>query len=277
MSPAESTAHLLYSLGLNAAAAVSFRNRLINGTFSINQRLVQDGPTIYRPGEFIRDRWRAGPTGCTAACKVAGNGDATIHIGAGSLMQIIEGGLYLLEGGAYCLSWQGTAIGRVLAPDSPAAFASGPVVVGGLPAGSEAAVEFSLPEGSAPVSLRLAQLEPGSKPTVFERRDDELQRCRRYFARLIAPPLRGVVCGHLAAHCGMPLPVPMRAAPAVSLSRALSIFDGNVVAQADAIVTDYGTAEFVDLDLSLSSPLSHGRPAVALGSPGGIIELEAEL
>lgn len=278
MSPTDNKAHLLYSLGLNGAAAVSFRNRLINGAFSVNQRAASDGPTVYEPGEFVRDRWRAGPGGCTAACKMANNGDATIHIGAGSLLQVIEGRIYLPETGTYCLSWQGTALGRVLAPDRPAAFTSGPIMTT-LSAGSDAAVEFSLSEGGSPVSLGLAQLEPGSTPTVFERRDDELWRCRRYFQLLADPPLRGVIQAEgLAGRCAVPLSPSMRARPTVKLSGSLYIFDGTTSSSATSIASDYSTAEYLDIDLHTSSALAIGRPAIIWSAgQGGNVELDAEL
>lgn len=278
MRPADTIAQLLFSLGLNGAAAVSFRNRLVNGGLTINQRAAPNGPTVYEPGAFIRDRWRAGPTGCTAACATGPNGDTVLHIGAGSVLQLVEGSLYLPEGGSYCLSWQGTAVGRVIAPDKFIDFAAGPVVVSGLRAGSDALVEFSLPPQAEPVSLRCAQLEPGSTPTVFERRDDELRRCQRYFIRLIEPPLRGVICGSVAGRCGMPLPVRMRDVPTTSLLGALQVFDGTDIAAAETITANYGTADWLEADLQLVSPLNIGRPAaIFIAGQGGAIDLDAEL
>ena len=101
MRPADTIARLFYSLGLNDAAAVAFRNRLVNGNFAFDQRGAANDPAVYEPGDFIRDRWQAGPAGCTAACAVALNGDKTIHIGAGSIVQKIESSTYLPEGGAF--------------------------------------------------------------------------------------------------------------------------------------------------------------------------------
>ncbi|WP_456684538.1 hypothetical protein [Bradyrhizobium sp. P5_C11_2] len=278
MQPADTIAQLLFSLGLNGVAAVSFRNRLVNGGLTINQRASPDNPTVYKPGAFIRDRWRAGPVGCTAACAIAPNGDTTLHIGAGSVLQLVEGGLYLSEGDSYCLSWQGTAVGRVVAPDRFAEFTAGPVVVSGLRPGSDALIEFSLPPQAEPVSLRFAQLEPGSTPTVFERRDDELRRCQRYFIRLIEPPLRGVICGSVAGRCGMPLPVQMRAVPTATLLGTLQVFDGTSIAAAESIAANYVTAEWLEADLQLTSPLNIGRPAVIfIAGQGGAIDLDAEL
>ena len=278
MAITENIARLLFSLGLNGVAAVSFRNRLVNGGLAINQRAAPDSPAVYEPGAFIRDRWRAGPAGCTAACKIASNGDTTLHIGAGSVIQAIEGGLYLPEGGSYCLSWQGTAVGRIAAPGSLAAFSVGPAITCGLAPGADIAVEFGIPAEAMPVSLRLIQLEPGSTPTLFERRDDELRRCQRYFIRLVDPPLRGVVCENFAGRCGMPLPVKMRSIPTAFISGALQIFDGTDIVAVNEIVNNYSTADWVEVDFRLNSPLHFGRPAVIFVSgQSGALDLSAEL
>lgn len=279
MNATDSIARLLLSLGLNGTAAVSFRNRLINGNFAINQRGAPDDPTVYEPGAFIRDRWQAGPGGCTAACKVAPNGDTTIHIGAGSVLQVVEGSLYLSEGGSYCLSWQGSAIGRVVSANKPTAFVASPVVTQDLASGADAAVEFTLPADAKPVSLRLTQLEPGLAQTVFERRDDEATRCRRYFRRLVDPPLRGVLQRNdLATRCGMTLSPPMRKAPRVELSGPLHVFDGTAVVVASSIGFNYSTAECIDLDLFLWGELEPGRPAVIYAAgQGGLLDADAEM
>lgn len=277
MSPRSTIAHLLFSLGLNGAAAVSFRNRLINGNFFINQRGASNAPTVYPPGTFIRDRWKAGPAGCTAACVTAANGDTTIHIGKGTVRQDVEGALYLSEGGRYCLSWQGDAIGRIVVSETTPVFEPGQVVASDIPAGTNAIVEFSCRSGGPPVSLRLAQLEPGSTPTVFERRDDEAIRCRRYFHRIAKPPLRGVVCTvDMVARCGMPLSPTMVVVPKVSLVEHLPVFDGASVSMATTILTDYSTSESIELDLALSSELTVGRPAIFFAGQGGILDVDAE-
>ncbi|QEE39039.1 MULTISPECIES: hypothetical protein [unclassified Methylobacterium] len=275
-STSNSISRLLFSLNLNGASAVSFRNRLVNGNFAVNQRSASDAPTVYEPGEFIRDRWRAGLAGCTAACKAGPNGDVTIHIGAGSILQVVEGALYLPEGGTYCLSWQGDAVGRFVAVQ-PSSFIAGPISSQKLNSGQDIAVEFSLPRDAAPVSLGLAQLEPGATPTVYERRDDELRRCQRYFNRLLAPPLRGVVGGNVAARCGMPLSVEMRAEPEITLLGVLKIFDGEAIATAVSVMTDYSTRSCLEIDLQLSSPLAFGRPAVVLSKQDGVLDLNAEM
>ncbi|MGU3480057.1 hypothetical protein [Methylobacterium sp. D48H] len=267
-------------MGLNEVAAVAFRNRLINGNFSVNQRCATDAPFAYKPSDFIRDRWRAGIGGCTAACVKNSNGDTTIHIGSGSIVQIIEGERYLPEGGSYCLSWHGNAVGRAMPLGGKSAvFESCPVVLDRMPPGRDVVVEFSIPAGSSPVSVSLAQIEPGTKSTVFERRDDEIDRCHRYFRRLNDPALRGVLhTSKLAARCGMILAPPMRTKPALNLIGELYVFDGSKVSVVASIASNYSTTEIIEVDLSLSAELTAGRPAVMyVADQGGSIDVSAEL
>lgn len=159
-----------------SAPVLSFRNRIINGAFAVNQRGTGTVSTTYAAGAFVRDRWKAGPGGCTMSSAVQPNGDVAVTITAGTLVQVIEGGLYVLEGGSYVLSWQGTATARVYQDTASGAYAASSVSVSGLTAGGDTTVEFG------PGTLSLAQFEPGTTATTFERRDDELSRCQRYFA-----------------------------------------------------------------------------------------------
>jgi hypothetical protein len=76
----------------------------------------------------------------------------------------------------------------------------------------------------------------------------------------------------------MPLPVQMRAVPSASLSGALQVFDGTDIAAAESIAANYGTADWLEVDLQLVSPLNIGRPAVIFVSgQKGTIDLDAEL
>ncbi|GJD70465.1 hypothetical protein [Methylobacterium gnaphalii] len=158
-----------------AGRSPSFRNRIRNGDFSVNQRAVSGTVTL---AAFARghDGWQAGSGGCTYTFATSA-GRTTITITAGSLYQTIEGALYLPEGGTYTLSWGGTAQGRIY-QGSAGAYAGSPVTASGLTAGTNTVVEFSTG------TVSLAQLEPGNAPTPFEYRDDELRRCQRYFERV---------------------------------------------------------------------------------------------
>ncbi|MCJ2066720.1 DUF2793 domain-containing protein [Methylobacterium sp. J-088] len=159
-----------------AARGLAFRNRLINGSFAVNQRNASGSQLAYAADAYIVDRWKAGANGVTLSFAASGNGDVTVTITAGSLVQVIEGGLSLPDGGPYALSWRGTAAGRVY----PSGASSLPAYAGAgtsttLTAGSNAVVEFTAG------TVSLAQLEPGRTATAFERRDDEMRRCQRYY------------------------------------------------------------------------------------------------
>ncbi len=140
-------------------------NRVINGTFSVNQRSFAGGALTV--GVYGYDRWKAGPGGATYT--VSGE---TATITAGTLQQVIEG-VNVPEGGTYTLSWTGTAQARV----DGGAYAASPITVTGKTAGANTTVEF----GTGTVSL--VQYEAGSKATPFERRQygAELVLCQRYF------------------------------------------------------------------------------------------------
>lgn len=163
------------ALGLNAAAP-AFRNRIINGNFSINQ-LVVSGTVTLAANAYGHDGWKAGSGGCTYTFAAAANGDVVVTITAGTLLQVVEGPLYVPEGGAYTLSWTGTATARMWQGSASGSYAASPVTKTGNTAGSNLVVEFGLG------TVSLAQLEPGAASTVFERRDDELRRCQRYFCK----------------------------------------------------------------------------------------------
>lgn len=157
------------TLGL---ATSSFRNRIINGNFRINQRGAPAVSTAYPAGTYIMDRWKAGANGVTLSF-AAGVGDVTVTITAGTLLQVVEGAFYMPDNGVYMLSWKGTAQARVYQGGNPA-YGVGPIATG-FGGGINTTIEF----GTGTVSQ--VQFELNGVATAFERRDDELSRCQRYF------------------------------------------------------------------------------------------------
>ncbi|NMU88420.1 hypothetical protein HGQ98_00770 [Achromobacter ruhlandii] len=145
-----------------------FRNKLINGLLSINQRAVS-GTVTLAAGAYGHDMFKAGSGGCTYTFSTA-NGVTTLNITAGTLVQVVEGSSIL--GGSHVLSWQGTTQGRINA----GSFSSAPVVAT-LGGGANASVEF----GTG--TLSLPQLEAGSTPNIFEVRPmyAELKAARWYY------------------------------------------------------------------------------------------------
>lgn len=200
------------NLGLGSAGSLAFRNRLLNGTLAINTRGAAAGSTAYGAGSYVMDRFKAGPSGCTLSWAAATNGDVTATITAGTLVQVVEGGLYLPEGGAYVLSWAGSAQARIYQGAASGSYAASPLATAGLTAGTNATVEW----GTG--TLTLPQLEPGTAPTAFERRPLPIEQalCRRY-ARRVGQGMKAFGVSTTAIEFSYEWPDPMRATPVVSL------------------------------------------------------------
>lgn len=146
---------------------MAFRNRLINGAGTINQRNYVSGTATTIPLQYTLDRWRVVVSGQALVFAASGS-DVVMTAPAGGVEQVIEGAF--MEGGDYTLSWVGTATATV----NGTAVANGAYI--NQPPASNATVRFS---GG---TFQNAQLEPGRIPTVFERRmgiEDIL--CKRYY------------------------------------------------------------------------------------------------
>lgn len=146
---------------------VAGRNRIINGTFAVNQRSFAGGARS--AGVYGHDRWKAGASGVTYT--VSGE---TATITVGTLVQVIEG-LNVPEGGTYTLSWTGTAQARI----DGGSYAASPITVTGKTAGANTTIEFNTG------TVSRVQYEAGSTSTTYERRlyPTELLYCKRYFYR----------------------------------------------------------------------------------------------
>ncbi|NVO13907.1 MAG: hypothetical protein HXX10_07710 [Rhodoplanes sp.] len=151
----------------------SFRNRLLNGAGWHNQRVVS-GTVTLAAGVYGHDRWKAGAGGCTYTFATSG-ADTVFTITAGTLLQVIEN--INIEGGTYTASWVGTATARIYQGAASGSYAASGFTVTGLAAKTATAIEFSTG------TMSLAQVEPGSFVTPFERRfvPFELSLCQRYF------------------------------------------------------------------------------------------------
>ena len=153
-----------------SSKGTSFKNKLINGNFSINQEVVS-GAVILASGEYGHDMFKAGAGGCTYDFATLEN-VTTITISTGSLLQIIKG--CNLQSGVYTLSWIGTVQGKI---NTGAYSASGvkDTIVGGV----DTTIEFNIGTLSKP------QFELSTVPTVFEEipKVEDLQRCQYYFKK----------------------------------------------------------------------------------------------
>jgi len=158
-------------LRINSDYVSTNKNYIINGNFGINQRAVSDTVTL-SAGAYGHDRWKAGASGCTYTFATS-NGVTTLTISAGSLQQVIEGDN--VRNATVCMSWSGTAQGKIAAG---AYSATG--VTASVTGGSNLTVEFNTG------TLSQVQLEEGSVATNFEYRPigEELALCQRYYHTL---------------------------------------------------------------------------------------------
>lgn len=196
--------------GLGSAVAAAFaaapgKNRVIDGTFRLNQGAFAGGSLT--AGQYGHDLWKGGAGGVTYT--VTGE---TATITAGTLQHVIEG-VNVPEGGTYTLSWSGTALARV---DS-GSYAASPITLTGKTAGSNVTLEF------ATGTVTKVQYEAGSTVTTYERRlyTHDLAACQRHYLVMMGRTVgvAGVAGGNLQyAYCALALPVEMRAAPTVNYS-----------------------------------------------------------
>lgn len=231
---------------LNALMA-TFRNRLINGNFYINQRGVVAASTAYAAGAYVVDRWKAGAAGVTLSWALSGS-DVVVTITAGSLMQVIEDAN--VEGGVYALSHAGTAQARVgingAAPAAAyaAATVAAPIVTSAATAKQTITVEFSTG------TVSKAQLEAvdaaSPKTTLFERRHTglELLMCQRYYQQGIVR-WDGQATGTVAYSTLAVFVTPMRVSPTVTSSSVQALnfpAAGNPINVTSVGFYDYRTA-----------------------------------
>ena len=178
-----STGQPSFNYGIGAGEALSWRNRLRNSTFSVNQRAISGAVTL-AAGAYGHDGVKAGASGATYTFAASGL-DTTLTITAGSLIMPIEAGL--IEGGAYAVQnagtaqarvWQGTGYTGTGSYNSPpAAPTASPYFVTGLTANTQTNVEFSTGTVLRP------QFEPGQIATAYERRPPAVETLvnQRYF------------------------------------------------------------------------------------------------
>lgn len=155
--------------GNGFTAQLGTRNRIINGNFAVNQRAVS-GTVTLAAGAYGHDRWKGGAAGCTYTYTTSGL-DTTINVSAGSLQQVIEGNN--IEGGTYCMSWAGSAQGKI----NGGAYSASGVNATGVSAGANLTVEL----GTG--TFTKVQVEPGATASTFERRNygAEEALCKRYY------------------------------------------------------------------------------------------------
>ena len=155
-----------------------FRNVIINGNFSINQRGYTSGSNL-ASGVYGFDRWKSNYTNTALTFTSAPQGQTVTISASGVVRQIVERAN--VQPGSYVLSWVGTATGRVYNDGATApSYSAGPLSVY-LDGTANVIVEFTPASGTA--TLGQVQLEFGSRATPFEHipLGVELQLCQRYY------------------------------------------------------------------------------------------------
>lgn len=207
--------------GVSTPNTFAFKNRIIDGGFTINQRGYTSGTSL-SSGSYGHDRWKGGASGGTYTFTQASTGvNTTITITAGSIIQVIEGA-NLPEGGTYVLSWTGTAQGKI---GSGSFGASG--ITGTITAGTNTNIEFNTG------TCGNVQLEVGSTATSFDYRPfgTELALCQRYYYQITAGGSAytqfgaGRAFSTTAGNGIVPFPMPMRTAPTFAFLGVVGNYD----------------------------------------------------
>lgn len=248
------------------------KNRLINNNFSINQRAVS-GTVTLAAGAYGHDRWKAGSSGCTYTFSAV-NGITTLNITAGSLQQVIEAANVPLGSNACCLSWSGTAQGKI---GGGAYGASG--ISATVTGGANLTVEFNTG------TLFMPQFEVGDTPTLFEQRHIavEYALCQRYFQRLTTEANTQAVGSGLtlsATDVWIMLPYSQKiAVPTITLSANWRVVTSNTTFTFTAGTQNIGLSS-ATLQLTISGGIAYSGAllaSAATGGAGAYIDVNAEL
>ena len=254
----------------NSDSTFGFKNRIINGGFTINQRGYVSGTSL-SSGSYGHDRWKGGASNGTYTFTQASAGvNTTITITAGSIIQVIEGA-NLPEGGTYVLSWTGTAQGKI---GSGSFGASG--ITGTITAGTNTNIEFNTG------TCGNVQLEVGSTATSFDYRPYELALCQRYFANIV------VSSGQFGAATGMnqntttswfPIQISFRASPTVTYSGGLNVIQGNTNSAVTSVSNTFFSQLGVNVGLACSGASFTAGYATTLYASGSTsyLNMSAEL
>jgi hypothetical protein len=167
-----------------------FRNKFANGAFRTNQRTYVSGTSLATgvPSSGVgygHDGFRGGAGGLTYTF-VQSLGPTQITITAGTGIMAAEAAD--IEGGAYVLSWSGSAQGRVgINGAAPAGvYVASPILIPAAAAGQQITAEFGIG------TLGTVQLERGSQTNIeWPPAPLQLLRCQRYLPA-IGPTSAGV-------------------------------------------------------------------------------------
>lgn len=192
------------------ALAVTYRNKVINGNFAVNQRQYASGAAV-GANLYAHDRWKMAASADTYTYAIVNN-KVTVTIPATkTLSQVIEG--LNLQSGTYVLSWEGTAQGKIGAGSYGE---SG--ITATITGGTNTTITFNAG------TVTNVQFELGSIPTAFQQRDLglELLLCQRYYEPIIGLAGAAVIVGSYpvagSEYLFYNFKVPKRAAPTFALT-----------------------------------------------------------
>lgn len=206
---------------LPQAVGLGFRNKFANGAFRTNQRGYASGTALAAgvPSTGVgygHDGFRAGSGGMTYTFTQS-LGPTQISITAGTGIMTAEDAS--IDGGAYVLSWTGTAQARVginnAAPSG--SYVASPILISSANAGQAIAVEFNTG------TVGTIQLESGTIKTPFEWSDpqSQLARCQRYLP-VVGPSSTGVngviASGQCITTQQAVFPIPLKVTPRTTLT-----------------------------------------------------------
>lgn len=189
-----------------------FRNLLMNGLGTINQRGYSSGAATSGANEYTLDRWRVVVSGQNLAWTES-EGVRTMTAPAGGVEQVVEGANVVT--GTYTISWAGAATCTV----GGVAKTSGETVA--LTGGANVTVRFTGGTFAKP------QLEPGGQATAFELRPigAELALCQRYAVAMQGAVVLAKLRESDRTRIGMCFwPVTMRTTPTVTKTDTLDGF-----------------------------------------------------
>lgn len=241
---------------LGIGDVITFRGKQINGGFTVNQ-LQLSGTVTLSAGQYGHDGWKAGASGCTYTVATSNN-ITTLTITAGSLQQVIDGAK--IDGGVHCLSWTGTAQGKIGA----GSYGATGINSTSLTAGSNVTVEFSTG------TLSMVQFEQGTVPTPTERRPypAELLLCQQYFWQLNGNTIyaHGQVNGSGSALIFFQFPTQMKTNPSVTANLVSVTDSGGSSISLGAVAISAGGNSTTTLAVSGATGLTAGNATLFIGA-----------
>jgi hypothetical protein len=241
------------NLGAGTAGGFTFRNKVVNGNFNVNQRVYASGTATVVANQYTLDCWRVVTSGQNLAYAASGNGNI-VTAPAGGLEQTIEGAN--IEGGTYVASWTGAGTCTV----NGTAIANGGNVA--LPANTNVVIHLV-------GAVSKFQLELGTVPTAFEFRpvSIEIGICQRYAWRLVSS-LYGACNGASGGNVAIQFPVQMRATPTYTNTSNGSALDGLAFIPVSAMTLASGNNNGAQMNFATTTATTAGRPALISGQVG---------